>query len=171
VTITLPPKSLVVLIGPSGAGKSTLARRWFRLSEVVSSDNCRFLVSDDENDQSATDDAFDILHLIVARRLRAGRMTVVDATNVQVSARRPLLGLAREYDAVPVAIVFDFPEELYFARNTARSNRTIPEEAIRKQIAEMREGLDGLAAEGFRQVFVLKSTEEVTGAAVVVTTR
>ena len=79
--ITVPAMGLVVLIGISGSGKSTFARTHFKPTEVVSSDFCRGLVADDENDQSATPDAFDVLHYIVSTRLRRGLLTVVDATN------------------------------------------------------------------------------------------
>jgi protein phosphatase len=110
--IKLPELSLVVLIGCSGSGKSTFARRLFKPTEVLSSDFCRALVSDDENDQSATNDAFDALHFIAAKRLARGLLTVVDATNVQPDARKPLVALAREHDVLPVAIVLDLPERL-----------------------------------------------------------
>src|SRR5213593_1150922 len=102
--ISIPELSLVVLVGPSGAGKSTFARKLFKPTEVLSSDFCRGLVSDDENDQSATNDAFDLLHYITRKRLAAGRLTVIDATNVQPEARRPLIALAREYHVLSVAI-------------------------------------------------------------------
>src|SRR5438874_11341799 len=95
--LRIPKLSLVVLIGPSGSGKSTFARQHFKPTEVLSSDFCRGLVSDNENDQAATNDAFDVLHFVAAKRLAAGRLTVVDATNVQEEARRPLVALAREY--------------------------------------------------------------------------
>src|SRR6478672_4053596 len=101
-TITIPELSLVVLIGPSGCGKSTFARTHFRSSEVLSSDFCRALVSDDENNQAATKDAFEVLHFIAAKRLAAGKLTVVDATNVQTEARKPLVTLARQYHVIPV---------------------------------------------------------------------
>src|SRR6059058_6094653 len=97
MVIILPDPCLVVLIGPSGAGKSSFARRHFRPTEVLSSDFCRGLVADDENDQAATPAAFDVLHFVAAKRLAAGRVTVVDATNVQPEARKPLVVLAREY--------------------------------------------------------------------------
>src|SRR5919205_1184080 len=103
--IAIPELSLVVLIGVSGSGKSTFARTHFRPTEVLSSDACRGLVSDDENNQAATTDAFDVLHFIARKRLAAGRLTVVDATNVQVESRRPLVALARQYHVMPVAIV------------------------------------------------------------------
>ena len=87
--LPLPSPSLVVLVGVAGCGKSTFAARHFAPTEVVSSDRCRALVADDESDQTATRDAFDVLHLIVDRRLARMRLTVVDATNVKPEARRP----------------------------------------------------------------------------------
>src|SRR6187431_2745964 len=106
MTFTIPELSLVVLIGPSGCGKSTFARKHFKATEVMSSDAFRALVSDDENDQSSTDDAFAALHFVAARRLARGNLTVVDATNVQPEARRPYVALADEYHVQIVAIVF-----------------------------------------------------------------
>src|SRR5919112_4405182 len=103
--IEIPSPSLILLVGPSGCGKSTFARTHFGPTEVVSSDRCRALVSDDEADQSATRAAFEVLHLIVARRLERCRFTVVDATNVHPDARRPLLELARRYHLPTVAVV------------------------------------------------------------------
>src|SRR5688500_19032505 len=105
--IKIPKLSLVVMIGPSGSGKSTFARRHFLSSEVLSSDFCRGLVSDNENEQSATTDAFDVLHYVAAKRLARARLTVVDATNVQPEARAPLVALARKYHCLPVAIVLN----------------------------------------------------------------
>jgi predicted kinase len=99
--ILIPELALLVLIGPSGSGKSTFAKTHFKATEVISSDFCRGLVSDDENDQAATKDAFDVLHYIAAKRLAAGKLTVIDATNVQAEDRKQLLALARDYHACP----------------------------------------------------------------------
>src|SRR5215210_2084721 len=114
--LTIPELSLVVLVGPSGCGKSTFARKHFKPTEVLSSDYCRGLVSDDENDQAATKDAFEVLHFIARKRLAAGKLTVVDATNVQPEARKPLVQLAREFHCLPVALVLDVPERLCHER-------------------------------------------------------
>jgi predicted kinase len=109
-TLTVPELSLVVLVGTTGSGKSTFAARHFAATQVLSSDYCRGLVSDDENDQSASADAFDLLHHIAGVRLRRGLLTVVDATNVQPKSRAALVAVARAYDVLPVAIVLDVPE-------------------------------------------------------------
>ena len=159
--ITLPELVLVVLVGASSCGKSTFARRHFRPTEVISSDYCRGLVADDENDQSATPDAFDILHYIAGKRLKGGRLAVVDATNVRPEDRKPLVQLAREYHCFPVAIVFDLPERVCRERNAARADRDFGPHVIRNQVASLHRSLRGLAREGFRYVHCLRSVEEV----------
>ena len=159
--ISIPELSLVVLIGPSGSGKSSFGRKLFLPTEVVSSDACRGLVSDNENEQAATNDAFDLLHTIVRKRLGRGRLTVIDATNVQQEARKSLVELAREYHVLPVAVVFDLPEKLCQERNTSRPDRQFGPHVIRNQAQQMRRSLRGLEREGFRYVFKLSSPEEV----------
>jgi protein phosphatase len=165
-TVVVPDLSLVVLIGVSGSGKSTFARRHFRPTQVLSSDACRGLVADDENDQSATPAAFTLLHHIAGIRLRAGRLTVVDATNVKPEDRASLVRLAREHDVLPVAIVLDVPEGECLARNAARPDRDLAAGVVRRQRADLRRGLRGLSREGFRKVHVLDGTEEVERAVI-----
>jgi protein phosphatase len=166
VTIAIPDLCLVVLVGASGSGKSTFAAQHFRRTEVLSSDACRGMVSDDENSQAATGDAFELLHFIAAKRLAAGRLTVVDATNVQVEARKPLLSLAREHHVFAVAIVFNLPDRICHERNAARPDRSFGPHVVRQQRQQLRRGLDGLRREGFRHVFVLDSEEAVAGATI-----
>ncbi|BCM70107.1 hypothetical protein EASAB2608_05441 [Streptomyces sp. EAS-AB2608] len=160
--------SLVVLVGASGSGKSTFARRHFKPTEVISSDFCRGLVADDENDQSASRDAFDVLHYIAGKRLAAGRRTVVDATSVQQDSRRQLIELAKKYDVLPIAIVLDMPEEVCAERNAARTDRAdMPRRVIQRHIRELRRSLRHLEREGFRKVHVLRGVEEAEHATVV----
>ncbi|MEU6847666.1 polynucleotide kinase-phosphatase [Streptomyces sp. NPDC046716] len=160
--------SLVVLIGASGSGKSTFARAHFKPTEVISSDFCRGLVADDENDQSASRDAFDVLHYIAGKRLEAGRLTVVDATNVQQDARRRLIDLAREYDVLPIAVVLDVPEDVCAARNAQRTDRAdMPRRVITRHTRELRRSLRSLEREGFRKVHVLRGVDEVARADIV----
>jgi polynucleotide kinase-phosphatase len=161
VKITIPELSLVAMVGASGCGKSTFARAHFKATEIVSSDFCRGLVSDDENDQSATNDAFELLHFIARKRLAAGRLTVVDATNVQVEARKPIVELAREFHVLPVAIVLNLPEKLCHERNQSRPDRQFGPHVVRNQSQQLRRSIRGLGREGFRHVFVLSSVEEI----------
>ncbi|CAL9393531.1 polynucleotide kinase-phosphatase [Streptomyces sp. enrichment culture] len=160
--------SLVVLVGASGSGKSTFARRHFKPTEILSSDFCRGLVADDENDQSASRDAFDVLHYIAGKRLAAGRRTVVDATSVQQESRKQLVELAKRHDVLPIAIVLDVPEEVCAERNAARTDRAdMPRRVIRRHTRELRRSLRHLEREGFRKVHVLRGVEEVEQATVV----
>jgi protein phosphatase len=159
--ITIPELSLVVLIGPSGCGKSSFARAHFKPTVVLSSDFCRGLVSDDENAQAATNDAFEVLHFIARKRLAAGRLTVVDATNVQPEARKPLVALAREFHVLPVAIVLNIAEKVCHERNQVRADRQFGPHVVRNQSQQLRRSIRGLEREGFRHVFVLSSPEEV----------
>ncbi len=164
--ITIPNLSLVVLIGPSGSGKSTFARKHFLPTEVLSSDACRGMVSDDENNQNVSKEAFEVLHFIAAKRLALGRLTVIDATNVQMEARKPLVVLARQYHCLPIAIVLNVPEKFCQERNRLRDERNFGPHVVRQQSAQLRRSLRGLGREGFRQVFVLESPEEVDAATV-----
>jgi protein phosphatase len=164
--LSIPELSLVLLVGVTGSGKSTFARAHFKATEVIASDFCRGLVADDENDQSATPAAFEVLRFIVGQRLKAGRLTVVDATNVQPEARRDLVLLAREYDVLPVAIVLDLPERLCAERNAQRPDRDFGPHVIRRQRGQLRRHLKGLGREGFRTVHVLHTPDEVQAATI-----
>jgi protein phosphatase len=164
--VTIPDLSLVVLVGVTGSGKSTFAGRHFGVTEVISSDFCRGLVSDDQNDQSATTDAFDVLHFIAGKRLAAGRLTVIDATSVQPGARKPLIELARRHHVLAVAIVLDVPEAVCAARNSARPDRAFGPHVLRQQQAQLRRSVRDLRREGFHRVVVLRGEAEVDGAVI-----
>ncbi|HYF04512.1 MAG TPA: polynucleotide kinase-phosphatase [Patescibacteria group bacterium] len=159
--IELPEFCLVVLIGASGSGKSTFARKHFLQTEILSSDYCRGLVSDDENNQAATKDAFDVLQYIASKRLSAKRLTVIDATNVQPEARKSSLALAQKYHCHVVAIVLDMPEKVCLERNSARPDRNFGAHVIPQQRHQLRRSLKALKREGFRFVYVLDSPEAV----------
>jgi len=165
MNIKLPELSLVTLVGVSGSGKSTFAARHFLPTEVLSSDFCRGLVGDDENDQRVTTAAFEVLCFIAGKRLDAGRLTVIDATNVQPEARRPLVALAKEHHVLAVAVVLDIPEAICAARNAARPDREFGSHVLRNQQSQLRRSLRGLRREGFHRVYVL-SEDEITSATV-----
>jgi polynucleotide kinase-phosphatase len=161
MVIKVPELSLVVMIGISGSGKSSFAKKHFKRTEILSSDDCRALVSNDENNQAATNDAFDVLYYIAGKRLKSGLLTVVDATNVQKESRTGLIQLARTYHCLPVAIVLDLPEEVCEDRNKSREDRKFGGHVLRMQKQQLRRSIRGLKEEGFRQIYVLHSEAEV----------
>ncbi len=164
--VRVPQLCLVVLVGASGSGKSSFAAKHFLATEVVSSDFCRGLVSDDQNDQAATPAAFEVLHFIAGKRLEAGRLTVVDATSVQPEARRELIRLAKVHHVLAFAIVLDVPPEVCIERNATRDDRTFGAHVVRRQSAQLRRSLRGLRREGFHRVTVLNGVDEVEAATI-----
>jgi protein phosphatase len=151
----------VLLIGAAGSGKSTFARKHFKSTEIISSDALRAAVSDDPADQSASADAFQLLRLIASKRLQRGRLTVIDATNVQAKARRGLLRLAAHRSAPSTAIVLNLPVAVCLARNQARADRQVNPDVVEKQAADLLGSLPGLEREGFLHVYVLDNAEDI----------
>jgi len=165
--IVIPALSLVLLVGPSGAGKSTFARAHFRPTEILSSDAFRAMIADDESDQTATQEAFHILHQVAEARLRRGRLTVIDATNTRREARLPLLELARRYHVPCVAIIFDFPKEVYLAHDQLRGGRHVGAEVIQRQIRQFEESRNALLEEPYQRRYWLRSPQEAARALVI----
>ncbi len=164
MNIILPEFSLVLLIGSSGAGKSTFAKKHFIKSETVSSDFCRKLISDDENDQTVSSDAFDLLYSIVDKRLTHRKFTLVDATNLNAASRGQLKALAKKYHCKMVAIVFDLPKEICQQRNAARLNRIVPQEIIDKQYENLQIAIKQLATEKYRHIYYLRNESDLQNA-------
>jgi len=159
--VNLPDFCLVVLIGASGSGKSTFARKHFLPTEIVSSDTCRGIVADDENDQSATGAAFNLVKYIAEKRLEARRLTVIDATNVRPEDRKQYVTIAKKYHGLPVAMVINPGEKVCQERNADRPDRQFGPHVVRNQTRTMKRGLRGLKREGFRQIHEFRSAEDI----------
>lgn len=165
--IEIPEFALVLLGGASGSGKSSFAAKHFLPTEVVSSDRMRGWVADDENDQSATGDAFDVLRYVVEKRLKGRRFTVIDATNVQPESRKGLIALAKKWHALAVAIVFDLPEAIAVERNAVRPDRQFGAGPVRRHVQALKRSLGGMNREGIRYVHRLRSVEDVDAVEIV----
>lgn len=165
--LKLPELSLVALVGISGSGKSSFAQKHFLPTEVISSDRCRGLVSDDENNQDATIDAFETLYFIAGKRLKRGLFTVIDATNVQAEARQKIIHLAKEYHVIPSAIVFNIPEKICRERNKTRSDRNLKSHVLEQQSNQLRRSIKNLKKEGFRHIYVLHSLKEIESVSII----
>jgi protein phosphatase len=166
IKLLIPDPSLVILIGPSGCGKSTFAEKHFLSTEIVSSDVCRALVSDDENNQEVSRDAFDLMYFIARKRLRNRRLTVIDATNVRRESRRRLFMMAAIHGIVSVGIAFDFPMSVCLARNRRRRDRSVNPEVVNGQWTEMQRALEHLTSEEFGRLYIIKSEENLKQAEV-----
>lgn len=162
-TLTIPDPALVALVGPAGSGKSTFAARHFAADEVLSSDALRAIVGSGEADQRATRTAFSVLHRQLERRLRDGKLTVVDATNVESHARRALLQRARAASVPAVAIVLDLPPDLVLRRNEARVERVVDRDVVHHHLARLRTAVDRglLEREGFEVVYRIREPAEL----------
>ena len=159
--IEIPEFALVAMIGATSSGKSTFAKKHFLPTEILSSDFFRGMVSDDENNQKVSREAFDLLFYAANKRLDLMRTTVIDATNVQPAARKQIVDLAREQNVHSVAIVLNIPERELQARNAARPDRGYPEHVIRKHTSDLRRSIKNLKREGFRFVYILNSQQEI----------
>ena len=156
----VPAPALVVLVGPSGSGKSTWAAQRFRPDQVVSTDALRGLVGEGEHDQRAGKDAFDVLDLVLERRLKRKLLTVVDSLALDAKRRAALRALAARFDVPCVAVVFETPADVCRARNKARAGRTVPPKVLADQLraaAAVRPQLDD---EGFAAVHAVRPSTE-----------
>jgi F420-dependent oxidoreductase-like protein len=159
VTIRLAEGSLVVLVGPPGSGKSTWAASAFAGHQVVSSDRLRALVGEGEHDQRASKDAFDVLDLVVERRLRRRLLTVVDTLALDAKRRQRLIAAAERAGVPCVAVAFDLDPTVCRARNRRRE-RPVPPKVMSSMLDGWPAVRDGLAGEGFTAVHLLGPADE-----------
>jgi protein phosphatase len=169
MNITIPERALILLIGVSGSGKSTFARQHFRPAEIVSSDHYRAVVADDENDQMATKDAFDLVHQVVEKRLKRGLLTVIDATNIKISDRRRFLEQAQAFNCQAVALIFDLPIDLLHNRLQTRTDRDFGSDVLNRQQARLHQSTQPaqLVTEGFAQVYRFQSADDMAQAVII----
>jgi predicted kinase len=157
-TIRLTRPSVVVLCGPAACGKSTFAARHFRPTQIVSSDQARALVSDDERDQRFQTQAFTLLHCLIEQRLSINRLCVVDSTALTLSARQSLLELARRYRVPTVVLLLNVPLETCLDHD-AKRERTVGRQVIERQYQLFEQAKAAIKQEGFDQVVELRAED------------
>ncbi|MCL1998674.1 MAG: polynucleotide kinase-phosphatase [Turicibacter sp.] len=165
--IEIPELSIVALIGISGSGKSTFAKEHFKETEVLSSDYFRAMISDDENNQTVSKQAFDTLYYVAQKRLELGGLTVIDATNIQKNSRASILKLANSENCHAIAIVLNIPDRICRERNANRTDRSFGNHVTKRQSEQLRRSIKTLKKEGFRYVYVLGTEEEVANVQIV----
>ena len=131
--VLIPNRSLVVLVGPSGSGKTSWAGANFRADQIVSADAIRGLVGIGPHDQRAGTDAFDVLSLVLERRLKRGLITVVDSLGLDDDKRAEWIDLARRRGRPVHAVAFDTPARECRSRNKARE-RPVPTKVLTGQL-------------------------------------
>ena len=163
VTIRLPIPSLVLLAGPSGSGKTTWSLRNFRPEQVVSADRIRALVGEGDRDQRAGKDAFDVLDIVLERRLKRRLLTVVDTLGLDPAQRRRHLDMARRHGMPCVVVAFDVEAKVCRARNRSRP-RPVPDDVIAAQLKRWPSVRDDLPGEGYDAVHAVDTVELVPAA-------
>ena len=159
--IIIPQNTLVLLCGPAGCGKSTFAAKHFMPTQVVSSDSCRAMVSDDATNQRVSGHAFDLFFFIIEKRLLLRRLTVADATNLKREDRKPLVKTARWFGFKTAIIAFNTSLQTCLARNRKRGC-VVPEDALMAQYEMFEKTLVSINHERFDKVYVIDEADQNT---------
>ena len=166
MTIQIPEFALVAMVGVSSAGKSAFAQKHFLSTEILSSDFFRGMVCDDEEDQTVSKQAFDLLYDAADKRLENRKTTVIDATNLKKEARKKILATAVKHNVHTAAIVLDLPLKTALQRNEGRTDRHCPDNVIKRQHADLKRSIRQLKREGFRFVYILSSEDEINSVSI-----
>lgn len=152
--IEVPRRTLLVLCGPAGCGKSTFADQRFGATTIVSSDHCRAMICDDENNQQVNRDTFDLFYYIIQKRMLLGRFTVADSTALQSNARHRLRELSRNFGYLGCLLIFNIPAATCLERNKQRG-RGVEEQVIAYHFGLLQRALLDAPYEGWEQVYIL----------------
>lgn len=153
--IAVPDPSLVILCGPAASGKSAFARTHFAETRIVSSDRCRALLWDKEEEQAASHLVFELMHSIIDKRLFLRRLTVADSTALAPDARKELRTIAERRQVPSVLIAFEVPMEELRSRNASRDRR-VPDEILAEHAEKFARALERFPHEGYAAWWTLR---------------
>lgn len=157
--LILPRRTLLVLCGPAGSGKSTFAARRFPQTTIVSSDRCRGLICDDENNQAVTRDAFDLFHFILQKRMMLGRFCVADSVALKAYARQNLRNLSRRFGYFGCLLIFATSPEVCIERDRQRE-RQVGENVVRYHTDLLAQTLREVPEEGWELIYLISEAED-----------
>jgi len=156
--LSFASNALIVLCGPAGSGKSSFAKKFFHPTQIVSSDECRNLIADDPGNQRVSPDAFDLMHAIIAARLKYNRLTVADATHLSIIYRRPLIELAQKFQC-PLYLVLFNADEATCLKNNALRPRQVESVVITRHLEQFRQTHEQIKTEPYRAVYTIEPTD------------
>jgi predicted kinase len=167
--LDVPRRTLVVLCGPAGSGKTTFAKalineyaaEGLRETTNISSDFCRGLICDDENNQQVSAEAFMLFYDILGKRMQQGVFTIADSTALQVRTRSELLAIARLHQYNTCILVFNTSLESCIQRDAERT-RSVGEQVVRYHNDLLLQTLLAVPREGWNQFYLVN--EDVQGA-------
>ncbi len=156
--LILPRRTLLVLCGLAGCGKSTFAAQRFPATNIVSSDACRGMICDDENNQTVNRDTFDLFHFILQKRMLLGRFCVADSVALKPQARANLRQLSRRFGYYGCLLIFDTAPAICLQRDQQRA-RQVGESVILYHAGLLAQTLQEVAGEGWEQIRILHEGE------------
>ena len=162
LTLQLPRRTLLVLCGAAGCGKSTFASNFVTAhtnldlhpTSIVSSDYCRAVICDDENNQLVSRDSFELFHFILHKRMQQSVFTIADSTALKAMARYPLLDLAQRHRYTACLLIFDVPMAQCVERDQQRP-RSVGASVIAYHYDLLQQTLLDAQREGWQQILIL----------------
>lgn len=136
--------TVVLLCGAPGSGKSTFGKKFAEENNFVylSSDTNRARLGKNEDDQSVSAKAFNLLKKEMNETLEQHKDVVVDATFMSRKARKDFVQIARNHDSLVRAIVFNLDKSVIVERNNKRGEsggRKVPEFIIDRMLSNYQE--------------------------------
>lgn len=156
--LILPNKTLLVLCGLAAAGKSTFAAQRFPATAIVSTDRCRGMICDNEKDQTANDDVFDLFCYILLKRMLHNKFCVADSVALLPEIRHELRDLSKHYGYYGCLLILDTPVETCIQRDFQRA-RQVGARVINDHARLFSQVLQDVSEEGWDLIRVVHEDE------------
>lgn len=134
-------KILILLQGCPGAGKSTWVKENNLESFTLCKDTFRIMagcVSGGEILQSCNKLVRETIYMFLEARLKNGKFTVIDETNIFYTTVKKYSEMAAKYGFKVIVIKFNADIDTLFQRNVNRGYKRVPENLIENMYDQMR---------------------------------